>query len=105
MKFIRAFCLFRHILALSKKDESLTKMISDKIIHAYIEDNKRESLIKVLSTLLNLIYKGETVKNMLPVEKLEDKINKFDDAEKLESIIENIFDLNSIKDIENILDS
>lgn len=72
------------LLALSRKDESLTKMIYDKIIKADITDDKRESLIKVLSTLLNLIYKGENIKNMLPVEKLEGLFDKIKTEAKSE---------------------
>lgn len=136
------------LLALSRKDEKLPKIIYDKIIRSDIDNDKKESLLKVLSTLLNLVYKGETIKEMLPVEKLEgllekvrtesknegklegeesksknllirlinkkfkkiskkleDKINKFNDIKKIESIIENIFDINSIEEIETILNN
>ncbi|MFN8577169.1 MAG: DUF4351 domain-containing protein [Candidatus Sericytochromatia bacterium] len=148
------------LIALAKKDENLPKIIYDKIIKSDIDDTKKESLIKVLSTLLGLVYKGETIKDMLPVEKLEglidkvrieaknegeqigivkgeqigivkgelnvsrnlviriikkkfneiskkleNKILKYTHLEKLENIIENSFSIQSVKEIEDILDS
>lgn len=142
------------LVALSKKDESLAKIVYDKIIDSAIEDKKKDSLINALSVLLNLLYEKKEIDNMLSFEKLEDleiivaakqkarnegiiegeqigsdkeaknllirllnkkfkqipqklneKINSCQNIKLIEDIIENIFDIQDLEQVDKMLEN